>query len=45
MKIDEYLEMCLKTYPIFFYSKTDDLIQMSIDKPDWGDFLVNKETM
>ena len=29
----------------FFYSKTDNLIKISIDPADWGDFLVNKETM
>ena len=45
MKADEYLKMCRKADPIFFYSKANNFIKISIEAPDWGDFFVNKETM
>ena len=45
IEIDKYLEMCLKTDPIFFYSERNNKINISIDALDWDEFFYNKETM
>ena len=45
IEIDKYLEMYLRVDPIFYYSKQNNQIQMSIDSPDWGNIFINKETM
>ena len=45
LEIDKYLKIFLKADPIFFYSKEDNSINISIDVIGWGDFFGNKETM
>ena len=43
--IDKYFEKHLRADPIFYYSKEDNEIKLSIDSLDWGDFFHDKETM
>ena len=45
MEIDNYLEMCLRADLIYFYSKENNEIEMSIDAPNCETFFVNKKTM
>lgn len=45
IKINKYLEKYLKADPIFYYSKEENRINLSIDWLDWGDFFHDKETM
>ena len=45
MEIDNYLEMCLRADLIYFYSKGNNEIQMSIDASNCETFFVNKKTM
>ena len=45
LEIDKYLKIFLKADPIFFYSKENNSINISIDVIGWGDFFGNKETM
>ena len=42
--INKYLEH-LKADLIFYYSKEENEMKLSIDSLDWGDFFVDKETM
>lgn len=44
-QIDSYLEIILKTDPMFIYSPQKSHILISIDAVDWGDFFWDKETM
>ena len=39
IEINKCFEMYLKADPIFYYSKENNQIQMSIDSPQWGNFL------
>ena len=44
VEINKYLEH-LKADLIFYYSKEENEMKLSIDSLDWGDFFVDKETM
>ena len=45
IEINKYLEKHLRADPIFYYSKEENEIKLSIDSLDWGDFFNDKETM
>ena len=45
MKINHYLEKVLKGSPIFYFSKEENRVLISIDSLDWGNFFINKEIM
>ena len=44
VELEKYLEH-LKADPIFYYSKEENEIKLSIGSLDWGDFFVDKKTM
>lgn len=45
MKISEYFERKHYALPFIYYYKEQNLIFVSVDTPDWGQFFVGKETM
>ena len=45
IEINKYLEKHLRVDPIFYYSKEEHQIELSINSLDWGDFFHDKETM
>ena len=45
MKISEYFQRKHYASPFIYYCKEQNLIFVSVDTPDWGQFFVGKETM
>ena len=45
IEINKYLEKHLRTDPIFYYSKEENEVKLSIDSLDLGDFFYDKETI
>ena len=45
IKINKYLEKHLRADQIFYYSKEENQIKLSMESLDWGGFFHDKETM